>query len=155
MAEVVNEVEIEGGVLAGHDGSAASAEALRWASRVARKLDEPLHVLRAWGMLNAPTPADQAGRLHPAAGRLGGGRTRRAGRPGARRSGWTAELELHVVHAQSSKALLHAAAGAELLVVARRGAGGFRGLGFGSTADQVARHAPCPVVIVPVGGARA
>ena len=69
--------------------------------------------------------------------------------------GLDCQLELHVVHAQSSKALLHAATGAELLVVGRRGAGGFRGLGFGSTADQVARHAPCPVVIVPVGGARA
>jgi nucleotide-binding universal stress UspA family protein len=34
--------------------------------------------------------------------------------------------------------------------VGTRGAGGFRGLGFGSTADQVVRHAPCPVVVVPV-----
>ena len=53
-----------------------------------------------------------------------------------------------------SPALLHAAAGAHLLVVARRGAGGFRGLGFGSTADQVVRHSPCPVVVVPVGDGR-
>ncbi len=48
--------------------------------------------------------------------------------------------------------LLHAAQKADLLVVARRGSGGFRGLGFGSTADQVARHSPCPVVVVPVDG---
>ncbi len=37
-----------------------------------------------------------------------------------------------------------------MIVVGRRGAGGFRGLGFGSTADQVSRYAACPVVVVPV-----
>ena len=153
MAEVVNEVEIDGGVLAGHDGSTASEEALRWAAKVARKLDEPLHVLRAWGMLNAPTPpTKQGGYIPPLIDWEAAVRDELTVQVGV--LGLDCELELHVVHAQPSKALLHAAAGAELLVVARRGAGGFRGLGFGSTADQVARHAPCPVVIVPVGGAR-
>jgi len=37
-------------------------------------------------------------------------------------------------------------------VVGSRGAAGFRGLRFGSTADQVVRHAVCPVVVVPVDG---
>ena len=153
MAEVVNEVEIDGGVLAGHDGSAASAEALRWAARVARKLDVPLHVLRAWGMLNAPTPpTKEGGYIPPLADWEAAVRDELAAQ--VAELGLDCRLELHVAHAQSSKALLHAASGAELLVVARRGAGGFRGLGFGSTADQVARHSPCPVVIVPVGGAR-
>ena len=47
MAEVVKEVELDGGVLVGYDGSAASEAALRWAAGIARRLDEPLHVLRA------------------------------------------------------------------------------------------------------------
>ncbi len=59
------------------------------------------------------------------------------------------DVRLHAVHGQSSDKLLETAVGAELLVVGKRGAGGFRGLGFGSTADQVVRHAPCPVVVVP------
>ena len=42
--------------------------------------------------------------------------------------------------------------GAEMLVVGTRGEGGFRGLLFGSTADQVVRHAKRPVVVVPVTG---
>jgi nucleotide-binding universal stress UspA family protein len=45
--------------------------------------------------------------------------------------------------------LLEEAADADLLVVGTRGVGGFRGLLMGSVADQVVKHAPCPVVIVP------
>jgi nucleotide-binding universal stress UspA family protein len=45
--------------------------------------------------------------------------------------------------------LLEEAEGADLLVVGTRGVGGFRGLLVGSVADQVVKHAPCPVVIVP------
>lgn len=46
--------------------------------------------------------------------------------------------------------LLDAADNADLLVVGTRGHGGFSGLLLGSTSQQVAHHAPCPVVIVPV-----
>ena len=38
---------------------------------------------------------------------------------------------------------------AEMLVVGARGAGGFKGLRFGSTATQVVRHSPVPVLVVP------
>jgi nucleotide-binding universal stress UspA family protein len=151
MAEVVNEVEVDGGVLVGYDGSRASEVALRWAAGIARRLDEPLHVLRAWGMMNAPAPATkQGGYIPPLSDWQDAVRDELEAQVGG--MGLDCELRLHVAHAQSSAALLHAARGAHLLVVARRGAGGFRGLGFGSTADQVARHSPCPVVVVPVDG---
>lgn len=153
MAEVVNDVEVDGGLLVGYDGSAASEDALRWAAGLAGRLGETLHVLRAWGMLNAPVPATkEGGYIPPLTDWQAAVHAELEAQVAA--LGLDCELRLHVVHAQSAKALLHAAEGASLLVVARRGAGGFRGLGFGSTADQVARHAPCPVVIVPVGGAR-
>ena len=45
--------------------------------------------------------------------------------------------------------LLEESAGADLLVIGKRGHGGFLGLLIGSVTTQVANHASCPVVIVP------
>lgn len=149
MAEVVEEVTVEGGVLVGHDGSDAASQGVRWAAGLAAELGEPLHVLRSWALLNAPEPASKVGGFIPP---LQDWETAVLADLTADvdRLGLSVEVHLHVAHQQSSAALLHAAAGARMLVVARRGAGGFRGLGFGSTADQVVRHSPCPVVVVPI-----
>jgi nucleotide-binding universal stress UspA family protein len=54
-----------------------------------------------------------------------------------------------VVPGPPADALIQQARGADLLVVGTRGLGGFRELILGSVSDQVARHSPCPVVIVP------
>jgi nucleotide-binding universal stress UspA family protein len=62
-------------------------------------------------------------------------------------SGVTVDRKLRTGNA--SQALLHEAKGAALLVVGSRGRGGFTGLLLGSVSQQVAHHAPCPVVIVP------
>lgn len=59
-------------------------------------------------------------------------------------------ITTHVERGSASRILLNHAKTAELLVVGRRGRGGFIGLLMGSTATQVSHHAPCPVVIVPV-----
>jgi nucleotide-binding universal stress UspA family protein len=50
--------------------------------------------------------------------------------------------------ARPASALLEAAEHADLVVVGSRGVGGFRGLLVGSVSLQVARHSPCPVVVV-------
>jgi nucleotide-binding universal stress UspA family protein len=60
----------------------------------------------------------------------------------------TATINEVVTQGPPAKTLLSAAKGAELVVVGRRGHGGFLGLLLGSVATQVVNHAPCPVVVV-------
>jgi nucleotide-binding universal stress UspA family protein len=55
----------------------------------------------------------------------------------------------HVVEGHPAEALLHAAAGAELLVVGSRGHGTFAGILLGSVSQRCVQHAPCPVIVVP------
>lgn len=58
-------------------------------------------------------------------------------------------VEARVVGGGPSQVLVEAAKDADLLVVGSRGRGGFSGLLLGSVSQQVAHHAPCPVVIIP------
>ncbi|HYH34420.1 MAG TPA: universal stress protein [Nocardioides sp.] len=150
MTEVVEQVELDGGVLVGHDGSPASGKAVRYAAQLAGRLGCTLHVLRAWSITTAPKPASQQlGYVAPLSDFEAAVRDDLAADV-ARLDLGAAEVRLHVGHGGSARQLLLGARGAEMVVVGRRGEGGFRGLGFGSTADQVVRHAPCPVVVVPV-----
>ena len=59
------------------------------------------------------------------------------------------EVNVVAVNGIPAEALLAASADADMIVVGARGAGGFERLTMGSVGDQVARHARCPVVIVP------
>jgi nucleotide-binding universal stress UspA family protein len=54
----------------------------------------------------------------------------------------------HVVRDSPSRALLHFADTAQLVVVGSRGRGGFTGLVLGSTSQHLLHHAPCPVAVV-------
>ena len=45
--------------------------------------------------------------------------------------------------------LIKASQGADMLVLGRRGAGGFARLMMGSVTNQVSRHAHSPVLVVP------
>lgn len=49
----------------------------------------------------------------------------------------------------ASHVILSEAESANIVVIGKRGHGGFLGLLIGSVATQVANHATCPVVIVP------
>jgi len=63
-------------------------------------------------------------------------------------------VAVDVINGIPAEALVSAAAGAEMIVVGSRGAGGFKRLAMGSVADQVARHTHCPVVIIPAEDAK-
>ena len=58
------------------------------------------------------------------------------------------EVETRAVQGQAADVLVNASGDADLLVVGSRGMGGFRELLLGSTSQQCAHHAICPVVIV-------
>jgi nucleotide-binding universal stress UspA family protein len=152
MTEVCESVQVDGGIVFGHDGSKCAQEALRWAGRLALRSDLDLHVVRSWAMMTAPQPSTWAPgyvpplvdwekavldelRAHVAAVGLD---------PKVR-------VTCHVVHKSPAQALIAAAQGANLLVVGARGRGGFAGLLRGSVSDQLVHHAPCPVTVVRSG----
>jgi nucleotide-binding universal stress UspA family protein len=55
------------------------------------------------------------------------------------------------VHGLPADELVKASQDADMVVVGRRGMGGFAVLLMGSVSSQVAQHAACPVLIVPSG----
>lgn len=58
------------------------------------------------------------------------------------------EVETLAVQGQPADVLLEQGADADLIVVGRRGLGGFTSLLLGSVSQQVVQHATCPVVVV-------
>ena len=62
-------------------------------------------------------------------------------------------VEVTIVHGQPAHALVEAAAGADLLMLERRGGRLPAGLHLGSTARAVLREASCPVEVAPPRGA--
>jgi nucleotide-binding universal stress UspA family protein len=62
-------------------------------------------------------------------------------------------VESVVASGHAAHILLQRSVGARLLVVGKRGHGGFTGMLLGSVSQHCARHAKCPVVIVPAPSA--
>ena len=60
-----------------------------------------------------------------------------------------ASVTVTAVHGLPADELVKASQGADMLVLSRRGSGGFARLLIGSVTGQVAEHAACPVLIVP------
>jgi nucleotide-binding universal stress UspA family protein len=134
-------------IVVGVDGSIGAQSALHWAIDEARHRAAELRVVHVWqapylGSPYSPVTSIDFDVLEEEAGRLidrmlGGEDT--AG----------LELERRAVCGSAAQTLVDLGKDADLLVVGARGHGGFVGLLLGSVSDQVARHAPCPVVIVP------
>lgn len=140
--------EIAGGVVVGHDGSEQSDRGLSWALEEARLRGYPLHVVRAWVLSTAIRDTGVPFGTVPSFEECeqAVGRTLAAIVDALDVDGVT--VHRHPVHGASAQVLMAAAQKADLLVVGERGGGGFVGLRLGSVAEQVARHAPCTVVIV-------
>ena len=139
------------GIIVGIDGSHHSERALKWAVNEAVLRQTPLTVLsvrqviRGWAGPDAgPYPGD-AELVE---------QTRAAAQAAtdevlATLSGQRPEVIVKAVTGVPAETLVAAAADADMIVVGSRGSGGFERLTMGSVGDQVARHARCPVVIIP------
>ena len=152
MDDVRETVQVDGGILVGHDGSECAQEALRWAAGLAARAELPLHVVRAWSLTTAPRPESwQPGYVPPLAD------FEKAVLDELRRHVAAAKIDpavavtCHAVHRPPARGLIESAQGAHLLVVGARGRGGFKGLMLGSVSDQCVHHAPCPVTVIRAG----
>jgi nucleotide-binding universal stress UspA family protein len=138
---------MSGIVVVGVDGSEGARRALRWAATEARLRHATLRVIHAWSYLDQP-----AGTFDPTYGDDDARRLLDQAVASLGPDGEGLEIERLTVCDLPTRGLLEAATGADVLVVGARGLGGFQGLLLGSVSQQVASHAPCPVVIVRARG---
>lgn len=142
-------IEIDGGVLVAHDGSAQASAAVRTGVRFAVALGKPVMVVRAWNLSNAPRPTSAApGYMPPFEDFEAATLTALENDLEPIRSEHPeVTLTAAVVHGSPAEKLIDASARADLIVVGSRGHGGFAGLLLGSVSEQVVRHAACPVLV--------
>ena len=137
-------------VLVGVDGSAEADAALRFGIAEARLRGLPLRVVCAWeapasaylGEAFAATPDAFIEAEHHADDVL------RAAL--ARVASAGVSVEAVSIEGPPAAVLLEQAAAAELVVLGSRGRGAAKRLVLGSVSSDVAHHAPCPLVIVPL-----
>ena len=138
-------------IVVGVDGSDGSTAALEFAAEEAALRKAPLRIVAAWDVPAAVygsgfTPAVDAGTLEALGGRMQELAEEAAEK--AKKLQPSIEVEAAAVAGQPADVLLESAAGAGLIVVGRRGLGGFKTLLLGSVSQQVVHHATCPVVVV-------
>lgn len=135
-------------IVVGVDGSKPAQHALRWAMEEARKRLATLEAVYAWRSpavgvgpgiytLDTQTIEEESRRILTDAV--------------AREEPIQLPTPVHytILCGPPGQVILEAAKGADLVVMGTRGRGGFKGLLLGSASHQVARHAPCPVVVAP------
>ncbi len=134
-------------IVVGVDGSEAGRDALRWALDEAGRRNATVEAVHAWHQPGALSYGyldqidlepfeDDARKVLDAA-------VDSVAIPG------DPAVERRLIPGGAAGVLVDEAKGADLLVVGSRGRGGFTGLMLGSVSQQVAHHAPCPVVIIP------
>lgn len=135
-------------LMVGVDGSDGAARAVRWAVAEAEARPARITAVMAWTYLDqrhgpGQPDFDPAYTEETARQALDSYLGEAVGEDAARSIGRRTPCDL------PARALLDAAADADLLVLGTRGVGGFKGLLLGSVAHQLVSHSPCPVVVVP------
>ncbi|QIS03682.1 universal stress protein [Nocardia brasiliensis] len=145
-------------ILVGTDGSPAATDAVRWAARAAARHGAPLHIVYA---IDAPMdfgPGIAFTQIDYDAYRTAGAAITAKARETAGAAAGIANprIETFVVEAPTIPVLRDRSAHARLLVVGTHGYGAIRRGLLGSVSTTLARHAKCPVAVVPesAGGER-
>ena len=135
-------------IVVGTDGSENSLSAVRWALREATLREVPVDVIHSWHFTPMVDPMGVA--IIPPTAEIQASAQQVLAAVMKRIESERRNVHVNEIVAQGSPAgtLLSAARDADLLVVGRRGHGGFVGLLLGSVATQVVHHSPCPVVVV-------
>jgi nucleotide-binding universal stress UspA family protein len=137
--------QASGRIVVGIDGSAASAEALRWAARQAELTGSPLEVIMTWewpASLGWSVPIPQGYDPEADVRQIVDHAVDAAL---AERPGIT--VDRRVVNGHPSLVLVDATKGADLLVIGSRGHGEFVGMLLGSVSEFCTKNAHCPVLV--------
>ena len=144
------------GIIVGIDGSDRSRQALEWAVNEAAVRHAPLTVLTVseplaggyWGGPVFPADFDRTKQAQEAA-------QVETDKVLAKvdESGKPTSVTVRAVTGIPAEEFLHASAGADMVVVGSRGAGGFKRLLLGSVSSHIAHHAHCPAVVIPTDNA--
>ena len=133
-----------GRIVVGVDGSPSSMQALEWALKYAAVAGASVEALCAWHYTTVPGSLDpmMGVNLEANAREIVRGITEGL-------DGHEPSLAAGTPRGHPVQVLVEASKDADLLVVGRRGHGGFAGLQLGSVSSQVSAYAHCPTVIVP------
>jgi nucleotide-binding universal stress UspA family protein len=138
-------------IVVGVDGSDRSRDALRWAVDEAKLRQDKVLAVHAWeppglSAVDIP-PAEPPVYLPELIAHVQKGAEALVERVTAEFKNEGVELEPLAIEGAAASVLVEVAKDADLLVVGSRGRGELAGLLLGSISQQVAQHAPCPVVI--------
>ena len=140
-------------VVAGYDGSEEAVEAVRWAASLARRTGSALRVVWAWKIRDVWDTAVAADARHtgPHLAELEGvARLRLTEVLTGLLGRDAAHVDIHLCQGPDSAGiLLHAAAGADILVVGSRGRGRATSAVLGSVSARCVRESPVPVLVIP------
>lgn len=136
------------GIIVGHDGSQHAHNALARACALGRKLGEKVTVVRAYGLRHGAWPDMPFGSV-PTIDEIAAHTQEALERDIApvREVEQGVTIEARAIEGKPAAVLIEASRDALVLVVARRGLGGFDRLMMGSVSEQVVAHAHCDVLV--------
>jgi nucleotide-binding universal stress UspA family protein len=139
-------------VVVGVDGSEGSVAALRWAARYGAATGTPVKAVLVWHYpttASAPPPGHAPDEVQQ---EVEGEEADTLKEAIAKAAPDTAGAQIHGVvrYGHPAEALIDESGRADLLVVGRRGHGGFLGMHLGSVSQHCVNSAHCPIVVVRI-----